>query len=235
MEQSNEKLRTRYKSLTDEELVCLAQSELTEEALIIAKEELSKREITSDDFEKVKIEALDRKKAGYEELGTPEPPKIWVGFVLVFLLFVGEIIHFGVYESEKVKYSIYVTPFMVACLLYYIHMIRRIHNIMNRITVDKYPISTAKALGFHLIPLFNIYWLIKWPSELSKYIVSNSNITMIPGFVVGILLLLSIAVIKLVDGAIGYLFLFATMAYVTTRVKKIISRKEMQFEFTKEG
>jgi len=90
MDQSIEKLRSRYQSLTDEELVCLVQSELTEEALIIAKEELSNREITSDDFENVKREALDRRKAIYEELGTPEPPKIWVGFVLVFLLFVGD-------------------------------------------------------------------------------------------------------------------------------------------------
>ena len=229
MGQSNEELRNRYKSLTDEKLVCLVQSnELTDEALIVAKEELSKREITSDDFEKVKTEELDRKKAIYEEVGTPEPPKIWVGFVLVFLLFVGEIIHFGVYDSEEVKFSIYVTPLMVACLLYYIHMIRRIHNIMNVISVDNYPISTAKALGFHLIPLFNIYWLIKWPSVLSKYVVSNSNIKMIPGFVVGLFLLLSILVIKIVDGAIGYLFLFATMTYVTTRVKKLISYKELQ-------
>jgi len=228
MDQSIEKLRSRYQSLTDEELVCLVQSELTEEALIIAKEELSNREITSDDFENVKREALDIKKAVYEELGTPDPPKIWIGFVLVFLLLVGEIIHFNVYNSEKVRFSIYVTPFMVACLLYYIHMVRRIHDIMNRIAVDKYPITTAEALGYHLIPFFNIYWLIRWPTVLSKYASNNSNVTMIPGFVVGILLLLSMIVIRVVDGAIGYLFLFATMAYVTTRVKKIIPIKEMQ-------
>jgi len=228
MDQSIEKLRSRYKSLTDEELVCLVQSELTEEALIIAKEELSNREIASDDFENVKREALDRRKAIYEELGTPEPPKIWVGFVLVFLLFVGEIIHFSVYDNEKVRFSIYATPFMVACLLYYIYMVRRIHDIVNRIAVDKYPITTSEALGYHLIPFFNIYWLFRWPSVLSKYVSNNSNVTMIPGFVVGIFLLISIVVIRLVDGAIGYLFLFATMAYVTTKVKKIISFNEMQ-------
>jgi len=228
MDQSIEKLRSRYQSLTDEELVCLVQSELTEEALIIAKEELSNREITSDDFENVKREALDRRKAIYEELGTPEPPKIWVGFVLVFLLFVGEIIHFSVYDDQEVRFSIYATPFIVACLLYYVHMVRRIHDIMNRISVNKYPITTAEALGYHLIPFFNIYWLIRWPTVLSKYASNNSNVTMIPGFVVGILLLLSMIVIRVVDGAIGYLFLFATMAYVTTRVKKIIPIKEMQ-------
>lgn len=229
MNQSNEDLRNRYKSLADEKLVRLVESnELTDEALLIAKQELFSREITPDDFEKLKAEEQDRKKRIYKEVGTPEPPKMWVGFLLAFLLFVGEVIHFSVYGGEKAIFSIYVTPFMLACLIYYIHIIRIIHNIMNILTIDNYPISTAKAIGFHLIPFFNIYWFIKWPSILSKYIVSNSSIKMVPGYIVGFLLLVSIFIIKFVDGAIGYMFLFATMTYVTTRVKNLVLSKEIQ-------
>jgi hypothetical protein len=214
--------------LTDFELVELLRSDtVTDEALIVAQEELHRRSLTTDDFDEISNNATNTKIALYKEIGTPKPPNIKTGFILVALLFVGTVTHLIVYDNEKVRFSIFTIPFSLACFSYYIYIIRRLHVIMNIIALERYPVSSAKAVGFHFIPFFNLYWLFKWPIVLGNFIGRNSNIKMIPGFAIGCGLLFSFLCIKAIDSSIGYFMLFSLMAYITTRVNRFIENKEI--------
>lgn len=221
MSPSIEELKDKYKSLTDLELINLSQTgELTNEATSAINEELSRRQITSNKTEEIKKEEQESNVRRMKEGDIPDTPKIWIGFLLAILVFIGEIIHVSIYENEEVYFSIYITPFSIACFVYYLYIIRTIHSILSILTLENYPISSGTALALHFIPFLNIWWFFKWPSELSKYINQSENIKMLPGFIIGFFLLSSFIVITVIDRSLGYVLVFIVMSYVTTKVKK---------------
>jgi hypothetical protein len=90
---------------------------------------------------------------------------------------------------------------------------------MNELAHNHYLYTPGEAAGKHFIPFYNMVWLFKWPSELSRYINGKGRVRMLSGGVIGTLLLLSVLV-RFVDGAFGMAFLFGVMMYVSAKVKQ---------------
>ncbi len=89
-----------------------------------------------------------------------------------FLGSIFPIIYFG---SIVFKYN-YTTEFIipVSILLfgwvYYLYVVYTAHEIVQVRYNNRYPVSPTKAILFHFIPLYNIYWVYKWCSDLCVYI-----------------------------------------------------------------
>ena len=51
-------------------------------------------------------------------------------------------------------------------IIYFGFCVYYLHSYLRKISNEKYPISPAKAALFHLIPIYGIYWPIKWTKEI---------------------------------------------------------------------
>ena len=54
--------------------------------------------------------------------------------------------------------------------VYWFVCIYRYHVILAIVTGRKYPISPARAVGFHFIPFYQFYWVFKWPIEIARFV-----------------------------------------------------------------
>ena len=86
-------------------------------------------------------------------------------------------------------------------------------------TGHRYPIQPGEAVGKHFIPFYNLYWLFVWPSALSRHINQAGQVSMIPGAVLGFLLLVSL-LLRYVDGAVGLALTFAVGMYISAKLRK---------------
>jgi hypothetical protein len=44
----------------------------------------------------------------------------------------------------------------------------RVHQVMAEGMDHYHPVSPAEAVEFHLIPAYNLFWVLKWPREIAK-------------------------------------------------------------------
>lgn len=223
MEATERELRERYEALETEELIDLhRRGELTELASSVLGEVLKERGVSTKQFRKLVAEE-DAKEA--DTTITCEPvstslPRLWVGYVIVAVLFIYGVAEIAVDPSMENRISPVLIIGALVGLAYWLFCVYRIHWILGEATNSEYPISPAKGAGFHLIPLFNLYWVFKWPYELARFLNQQSQKDiMVKGW--GAFFLVGFVLYK-VDGLIGLLALFSALIYVVRRVQQVI-------------
>lgn len=152
-----------------------------------------------------------------EHLPTSSAPWVWVGFLFAGAFFVIEIA-FLILELDEAVINAVLTLIAVGGWIYWLVCIHRLHKILNQLTSNRYPYTPGEAAGRHIIPFYNIVWIFKWPSELSRYINGRGRVSMISGGVIGTMLLLAL-LLRFFDGAIGMAFLFGVTLYVSAKVR----------------
>ena len=123
-------------------------------------------------------------------------PKFWVGFffvavsLLVWLFWPIKIVE-RMDLGHNPEYGflqryVDVTPlhtylayhFVVLSVLtgwaYWLHGIRRLHDVMAKATDGRHPVSPKRAVWPHLIPFYNLYWAFRWPEEIAHSIYQRS-------------------------------------------------------------
>ena len=155
--------------------------------------------------------------------GLPPFPRLWIGFALAALFLIAEILEVQLIDlrfphmrsTGPVPKAIAVGAFC-----YWLFCIHRLHKILNAIAPGGYPISPAQAAWFHLIPLFNFFWLVRWPYRLSNFIKAQGSVPMLSGQLLGLFLLVSIILGRTVDGALGLAGLFGVAAYISGKIRQ---------------
>jgi WD40 repeat protein/uncharacterized membrane protein len=100
---------------------------------------------------------------------------VWIGFILAGVSAIATFIDIysqSGYRSRQTWWSII---FVLATVFYMCFCIYKQHKALQKLTNGNHPISPAKAVGFHFIPLFNYYWIFKWPYEMGKTIGKNNS------------------------------------------------------------
>lgn len=153
-----------------------------------------------------------------EQVPKSSPPWVWVGFVFAGAFFVIEVL-FIVLELDELSINLFLVLIGISGWIYFLVCVYKIHKILDELARGRYPISPGEAAGKHLLPLYNFYWLFKWPAKLSTYLKSKGRVRIIPGSVLGLMLLLSMLLLRFFDGAIGLAFLFGVTMYISHKVK----------------
>lgn len=60
--------------------------------------------------------------------------------------------------------------FFIISMVFWFVAVYQLHKVLAVATNGKYPISARKAVGFEFIPIYNIYWMFKWPGELALFL-----------------------------------------------------------------
>lgn len=72
----------------------------------------------------------------------------------------------------------------------------------------------------HWIPIYNLYWVFKWPSEIATFVNWRMQSPAMKGPIAGLLVLLAVLVGRFVDGAIGLVLLFSSGFYISKYLRR---------------
>ena len=114
---------------------------------------------------------------------------------------------------------LYLIPISLAGSIYWFFCVYRLHKILAELTRGRYPISPGEAAWKHIIPFYNLYWVFKWPGELSDYLTRRGRVKIISGAVIGVMLLLGFLIARFFDAAIGLAIIFGLTAFMSAKLR----------------
>ena len=144
-------------------------------------------------------------------------PYVWVGFLFAGAFLTGELISVFLEDEAALDTALWVI--IVAASFYWLYCIHRIHRILAELTNYRYPVEPGRAAARHVFPLYNLFWIIYWPVKLSNYLNARGRVTILSGYLIGAMLLLSV-LLRFVDGAISTALLFGVTMYLSNKVAK---------------
>ncbi len=154
-------------------------------------------------------------------------PKMWIGFLLAVISSI-----MGVIDVSKDEYGVHYQSwsliFILATILYHFYCIYQQHKVIMIITKGKHKITPGKAFWYHFIPIFDLYWAFKWPSEIAKSIGRTVPYIKMSSFIYGTVLLGSAIIlafipeVRIVNGRLNGILLFP---YVLPIISYYINNK----------
>jgi hypothetical protein len=155
----------------------------------------------------------------YDRL-SPQLPDLRYGFAIAFCIFINEIIwgveralHPGSDSAGGLPAALSVMSLIVGSA-YYLNCVRAYHYVLTQIEGWKHPITPKRAVRFHFIPIFDLYWSYKWPHEIAKFVNWRMQKRRMSGVLVGTLILLGTAVSDYA-ATIGLVIIFSAFAYIS--------------------
>lgn len=224
MEVTPEELRKRYESLQDDELIDLQlNNELSETASSVLKEVLEVRGIAENQVKEY-IAEKDAKKAELDQPGavTAALPKMWIGYIFVAAQVLYVFIQIMVDPDSVDEVSSLLWFIAAAGYIYWLFCVQRMHQIIKQFTNGTHPISPSKAVGFHFIPFYNLYWIFKWPNEVSnfvnKWVETKSMSKGWPGF----FLLVAFFLGRVFDSTLALIAIFTVGVYINKKIRGVV-------------
>jgi len=153
----------------------------------------------------------------------PGLPRIWIGYLLGVATLVAETIAFEMHpefaKGENPIPPLYLFLALFVGWIYWLVCVYQIHQVMARIPGWRHPISPARAVGFHFIPLYNLYWVFRWPAEIARFVNARVQRPFMKPHVVGAAVFAAILVRLLLDPGLGLILLFVAASYISQCLK----------------
>lgn len=146
-------------------------------------------------------------------------PWVWFGFFFVAAFFIAETLII-VLELDETTSTIVLVLIGLAGWIYWLFCVHRFHKVLGQISRNHYPISGAEAAGKHFIPFYNLYWVFRWPTEMSDYLNRRGRVKMISGKLLGLILLISMFTARFFDGGLGLTGMFGTGMYIYFKLRR---------------
>lgn len=147
-------------------------------------------------------------------------PKVWPGYLIALAFFAiasGEMI-IDPASSEQETLLTYLT--WLVGLGYWLFCVHRFHTVMAEATGGAHPISPGRAVGFHFIPFYNLYWLFRWTNAVADLVNARAPTAgRMPRGWAGAILLVGLLVARF-DAAPGLLVLFAVAQYLRRKIRQ---------------
>jgi hypothetical protein len=165
----------------------------------------------------------------YSSEPLPRLRPIWIGFVLAFVCLMSEVAILSVVEPEPGAGST-LSLVGVICWIYWLSCVHRFHRVLNQISPyvggqSTYPITPGRAVGYHFIPFYNLYWIFKWPLEMTRFVRENSPVSMISGGILGLFLFLGLLLSRL-EGFVGFSLVFGVGLYISSKLRRVMAEHE---------
>jgi hypothetical protein len=155
----------------------------------------------------------------------PPLPLIWIGYLLGIATIISEFVAVSLHpELAKDGGIPPLYLFLVSFVggVYWFVCIYRYHVILALVTGRKYPISPARAVGFHFIPFYNLYWVFKWPKEIAVFVNFRMRSNMMRPTPVG-LAVLGALILRVFDPGFGLILLFFPLSYISECLRRALA------------
>ena len=151
-------------------------------------------------------------------------PKIWIGYLLCVATFIDEAIVLA-NHPEIVSGQLFIPPlhlFLLAFVsgVYWLVCIHKLHVVLSLVPGWRHPISPARAVWFHFIPVYDLYWLYKWPRECANFVNWRMQGNVVQPRNAGIFVLGSYVLSVLLGSLI---LVFFSLSFVTTWIRRALT------------
>lgn len=150
-----------------------------------------------------------------------EMPSILGGFIFTALSYAFILgVDFPGPEGELP--TMLVLPVAVALFgpwVYWLYCVMKFHDAIWAVEGYRHPISSNEAVSLQLVPLANIWWSFRWPSEIARFVNWRRQEKAMRGWVAG-LLVMAAALTTAFVWTLGAFFLFAAGGYISTHMRK---------------
>ena len=152
-------------------------------------------------------------------------PKIWIGYLLCLLTFLDEAAVVA-RHPEMASKQLFPPPLHLfllgfVSLVYWLVCVHKLHVVLAFVPGWKHPVSPARAVWFHFIPIYSIYWLYRWPREVAGFVNWKMRTQALRPPNAGVFMLVSYFSLVLL-GPGGLILLFFALSYLTTWVARAL-------------
>jgi hypothetical protein len=155
-------------------------------------------------------------------------PKIWIGYLLAFATLIGEIIAVA-RNPQLVKgmdigalpLEIYLPTFVA--VVYWLVCVHRYHVVLANVPGWKHPISPSRAVWFHFIPVYVIYWVFRWPAAIADFVNQRLRSPVMNKWTVGTMFFSSLLCRLFVDSALSVAMMFFACTYVSGFLQRALA------------
>jgi len=171
-------------------------------------------------------------------------PRLSFGFGLAISIFVLEAV-WGVQRElargtpESRSAGGYAAALTLICAFvstaYVLHCISTYHYVVGKADGWSHPISPKRAVRFHFIPIFNLYWDFKWPMEMARFVNWRTQSHRMSGVLVGSLVLAGFLIAGFLDLSIGLTVILCAFAYISRCLRDAFAAAPVPIEFQVTG
>jgi hypothetical protein len=167
-----------------------------------------------------------------QPVNLPPLPQLWVGYLLGFATIVAEFVDASLHSPDVVINEIpipnvYLFLLMFVGSVYWLVCVYRYHVVMQHVPGWKHPISPARAVGFHFIPIYNLYWVFKWPQEIARFVNWRFGQPVMKPQMVGLMVFAAFVLRFLFDPGLGLILLFLAASYVSGCLQRALALPSM--------
>ncbi len=141
------------------------------------------------------------------------------GYIIVVVFWIASFIDTG--NDPNIYFGPYTLITSLIAFGFWLTCVYRFHLILKQVSDGWYPNSPGKSVGFHFIPFINLWWLLKWPKDFGSYIKADGNVRILPGALLGLILLLS-TLVRFYDGGLSLLLIFSLGVYLRGKLKEYL-------------
>jgi hypothetical protein len=162
----------------------------------------------------------------------PPLPQLWVGYLLGFATVVAEFMEGSRHTPDPVITdfpipNMYLFLLIFVGFVYWLACVYRYHVVMQYVPGWKHPISPARAVGFHFIPIYNLYWVFKWPQEIARFVNWRLGQPVMKPPKVGLMVFAAFVMRFLFDPGMGLILLFLAASYVSGCLQRALALPPM--------
>jgi len=149
----------------------------------------------------------------------PRFPRIWVGYLLGIATLIAEIVAVSLHP-ELIKEPLLIPPLYLflanfISLVYWMVCVYEFHVLLAYATSGQYPVKPLRSAWFHLIPVYGLYWVFKWPRELARFVNGRLQAPLLKPDRVGFGVFLAFAVFLVLDRGFGMILLFWAASHLS--------------------
>jgi len=149
----------------------------------------------------------------------PPFPRIWIGYLLGLATLITEMVAVTLHP-ELAKEPLLIPPLYLflanfISLVYWLVCVYELHVVLSRATAGTYPVKPLRAAWFHLIPIYGLYWVFKWPRELARFVNERLHAPLMKPDRTGLAVFLAFAVFLFLDRGLGMILLFWSASYLS--------------------
>src|ERR1700687_5899568 len=148
----------------------------------------------------------------------PQLPLIWIGYLLGIATIIAEFVALSLHPELAKEGGIpplYLFLVSFVGIVYWLVCVHRYHVVMAQAPGWKHPISPARAVGFHFIPFYNLYWVFKCPQEIARFVNWRFGQPVMKPQMVGLMVFAAFVMRFLFDPGLGLILLFLAASYVS--------------------
>jgi hypothetical protein len=166
---------------------------------------------------------------GADQTTAPRFPRIWVGYLLGVATLIAEMIAISLHP-ELAKEPLLVPPLYLflanfICLVYWLVCVYEFHVVLMQASSGAYSIKPLRAAWFHLIPIYGLYWVFKWPRELARFVNSRLPAPLIKPDRTGFAVFMAFVVFLVLDRGVGMILLFWAASHLSRCLRYVLAAR----------